>query len=147
MDFLKGKMRARGFEPASRLFTIGHYAKLNRRLLVRTSAVYGDNVEFVEDWSIADRFWLCLARHKYLESLEIGVGVKGAKRGYRLKDIARDLNVPFRFADMYKSADHADYLGFMPAEMDCLIAEIEDDELLPDCWDFIAKMHAADDTV
>lgn len=101
MDYLIKEMLDRGYERASRLFSIDRYAQVNRRILVRTTAVYREQVEFVESWSLPDRFWLCIAHHQYWETKEYGPGVKEAKRGYRLGEIARDLNVPAQFATMY----------------------------------------------
>lgn len=145
VEFLIRKMTELGHERASRLFSIGHYAEVNRRVLVRTSAVYREGVEFIESWSISDRFWLCIARHQYLETKEREIGVKGAKRGYRVSEIARDLNVPAPFATKYKDAKVADYHGFMPAESYCLVAETEDGVALPECWDYIRRQYGTDE--
>lgn len=29
----------------------------------------------------------------------------------------------------------------MPAELDCIVAELEDGKTLPDCWDFIQRIY------
>lgn len=144
VEFLIRRMTELRHERASRLFSISRYAEVNRRVLVRTTAVYGEGVEFIESWSLPDRFWLCIARHQHLETKEKGVGVKGAKRGYRVSEIARDLNVPPTLATKYRDAAVSNYHGFMPAEFDCLIAETEDGIELPECWDYIRRQYEKD---
>lgn len=68
MGHLIDEMKARGYKPASRSFSIDQYAQFNRRVLVRTKSVYKEQVQFVEDWSLPDRFWLSIARFKYLNT-------------------------------------------------------------------------------
>lgn len=73
--------------------------------------------------------------------------MKGAKREYRLTEIAQDLNVPSDFVIMYKDAERADYFGFMPVELDCVVAELEDGEAPPDCWAFIQRKYGGENAV
>lgn len=98
-----------GVKRAENIFVIGRYVHVKRRLILRNlfDHVNSTSVRFIERSMLSRlaRFWLCVARWKYLKTLKIGVGVKGANRGTRIEELAADLRVPVELVRMYKDAD------------------------------------------
>lgn len=110
---------------------------MKRRLVLRNLFDHQNStgVRFVERGMLSrlSRFWLCVARYKHLKNLKTA-GVKGANRGTRIEELARDLRVPIELVRLYNDADAEDYDYFPPASFDLQVAECESGHRLPKRW-------------
>lgn len=86
-----------------------------------------------------ERFWLCIMRWQYLQTLGACEGVRGARRGTRILDVAKDLNVPGELATMYRYAKGVKYLWYPPASVDLKVAERESNHKYPELWPWVLE--------
>lgn len=129
---------------AENIMTLGRYITVGRRLIFRNHSDLPRNAnqkpkERCMLTRIA-RFWLCIARWKYLQSLKIGEGVKGANRSTRIEDLARDLRVPVDLVRLYKDANPSDYDYYPPASYDLRVVECEGNHEFPEKWDGVRDL-------
>lgn len=129
-----------GIHPARNHFVIGMYVQDSRRLIFRRRRVTvrtdNDKVVIVERSILnpLERFWLCVERWQWLQTLTPGVGVPGARAGTRIQNLAMDLRVPVQLATMYRNQRAEPYFYLPPASADLRTAEIEGKRRYREMW-------------
>lgn len=134
---------SKGIKRAENILTIGSYVRVKRRLILRNLPEPNcDSGIVIEKHMLTriSRFWLCVARWQYLQSLKKGQGVKGANRSTRIEVLARELHVPKNLVRAYKDANAETYDYYPPASYDLRVVECEQGREYPKKWPIVRKL-------
>lgn len=132
------------WNPPDDFFVITRYVEVKCRLILRdvvaTVERNGQN-EVIERAMLnsIERFWLCIKRWQYLQTRKVGKGVRGARRGTRIRDVAQDLNVPANLATLYRYANGEKNLWYPPATVDLRVAEREGNRTNDELWPWVLE--------
>lgn len=115
-------------------FSANHYINSPTRVQLKKKS--GPNGQDEEIFNGADRFWMAVQRfqNKLLPN-------DHSETGVRILDLAHDFRINPGLLHLYRFAKRETYLGFPPAEFDCVVAEIDEKADIADSMEWIAKCY------
>lgn len=78
-------------------------------------------------------------RWQYLQTRKTGEGVRGARKGTRIRELAKDLDVPTDLATLYRFAKGEKYCWYPPATVNLKVAEREGGHTFPELWPWVLE--------